>query len=63
MIEGYCHTNIDDYKKEIWPRMFVAVPRLGERVAAESGMSLVVVGITHMSAATPYVRIELYYGR
>jgi hypothetical protein len=65
-IEGICHTNLDEYKNLAWPKKFVAVPRIGERV--ESGefgcasRSLKVVGITHCTfklSEAPFIRVEL----
>ena len=49
MIEGYCRTNLDDYKKEEWPEIFVAVPRIGEYVKSKTGKILKVCGITYYS--------------
>ena len=48
MIRGYCRTNLDNYERENWPTEFVAVPRKGEGVRAESGNSLRVCGVTHL---------------
>lgn len=50
MIRGYCRTNLDDGKCREWPKVFVAVPRIGERVCAPGGgvcSDLKVVGVTH----------------
>jgi hypothetical protein len=47
MIRGRCRTNIDEYKREEWPSVFVAVPRRGEWVQAKSGKVLTVVMVTH----------------
>lgn len=63
-IEGYCHTNLDEYRRLSWPTQFVAVPRLGERVeSSEKGAyqrSLKVVGVTHaIYDGHPFIRIEL----
>lgn len=63
MIKGYCHTNIDQYKREEWPTEFVAVPLVGDSVEAKSGKTLRVCAITHkMSplAKEPMVKIELW---
>lgn len=69
MIIGFCATNLDEYKKEQWPKVFVAVPRPGERVQAESGRSLKVAKVTHMSKfmgeydehkEVPFIAIELH---
>ena len=47
MIDAYCRTNLDDYKREQWPTQFAAVPRIGERVQSSGGQSLRVCGVTH----------------
>ena len=49
MIKGYCRTNLDDYKMDDWPEVFVEVPRIGEYVRAKDDMykELKVVQITH----------------
>ncbi len=47
MIYGQCRTNLDAYKGEDWPKEFVRVPLVGERVEAESKNSLRVCCITH----------------
>lgn len=47
MIKGCCRTNLDEYRGEHWPDRFVAIPRMGDRVASESGKCLYVCGITH----------------
>ena len=49
MIKGYCRTNLDDYKMDDWPEVFVEVPRIGEYVRAKEDMykELKVVQITH----------------
>jgi hypothetical protein len=47
MIFGECFTNLDEYHRERWPEVFVAVPREGECVRAESGKILKVVRVTH----------------
>lgn len=47
MIFGECYTNLDDYRLERWPEVFVAVPREGECVRSASGKILKVVRVTH----------------
>ena len=47
MIYGQCRTNLDDYKREVWPEEFVRVPLVGEQVMAKSGNNLKVYNITH----------------
>ena len=73
MIEAHCHTNIDGYQMEKWPTQFVALPGIGDRVQAESGNVLKVVGITHTAKkvfnrtqpgenyiTVPYIKVELH---
>lgn len=73
MIKGYCHTNLDGYERVVWPTVFAAVPRIGDRVTGVSGSerhSLKVVGITHEETLqngngsfmeqTPILSIELH---
>ena len=64
MIQGHCRTNLDDYKWEEWPTMFVAVPKVGERVRGESGAELKVCHITHYCVVEngrtePRIEVEL----
>lgn len=47
MIKGWCHTNLDEYKFEKWPELFVSVPNVGDVVKAESGKELKVVRVIH----------------
>jgi hypothetical protein len=47
MIFGECFTNLDEYRREHWPEVFVAVPRVGEVVRSQSGKILKVVRVTH----------------
>jgi len=47
MIRGYCHTNLDDYQREEWPKEFVALPRVGDCVRSSSGKILKICRITH----------------
>lgn len=69
MIEAACRTNLDDYQREKWPTEFVALPRLGDWVEAESGVRLRVVGVTHRmdrpgpgqcGASVPVIEVELH---
>ena len=71
MIKGICHTNLDEYQRETWPKVFVDVPKEGDYIRAKSGKELKVCKITHcftfpdnhyvgdVEKSTPYVRIEL----
>ena len=67
MANGYCHTNIDDFKQVEWPTEFVAVPRVGERVQGKCGKTLKVVQVTHLmrrvsgyTSEEPCVSVELH---
>lgn len=62
MIKVRCHTNLDEYRCETWPEIMAEIPRIGDRVKAQSGKVLKVVGITHSYTncmETPTVEIEL----
>tara|TARA_Y100000034_G_C6875031_1_gene400036 strand:+ start:1279 stop:1497 length:219 start_codon:yes stop_codon:yes gene_type:complete len=68
MIEGRCRTNLDGYERCKWPEVFVAVPRIGERVEAKDGKRLKVCGVTHLMQAErgdpsgpqfPMIEVEL----
>ena len=43
----FCFTNLDEYKQEVWPKDFLRVPLIGEKIASASGKELKVVAITH----------------
>lgn len=67
MIRGHCFTNLDEWKREEWPTVFAAVPRVGECVRATSRRYLKVVRVTHYehremnpigAIQSPYPRIE-----
>lgn len=50
-IKGRCiPNNTGRYAREIWPTKFVAMPRVGQLVRAESGLVLKIVSITHYIA-------------
>lgn len=64
MIRGYCHTNLDEYKREEWPKEFVAVPRVGESVRSERMRELYVCKVVHFichafSGDEPQIAVEL----
>ena len=64
-IRVYCHTNLDDYKNERWPEVFVVPPHVGDSVTSESGKTLRIVQITHgyvrVTTADPiWLEIELH---
>lgn len=70
MINGYCHTNLDNYDREEWPKVFVSVPRVGECVKSQSGKILKVVRVTHCISkeevglmhhkSMPQIEVELH---
>ena len=48
MINGYCKTNLDEFKRTEWPTQFVALPREGDWVEGKNGEdTLRVVKVTH----------------
>jgi hypothetical protein len=66
MIEGICHTNLDEYCHETWPEQFVAVPKINSKIQSKSGKTLRVCGITHCSktdeqyvSEIAFIKIEL----
>jgi len=63
MIDGYCCTHIDKYKKEEWPTVFVAVPREGDFVKSKRGVILKVYVVTHTTNKNyknmPIIKVEL----
>ena len=60
-IKATCSTNLDEYKHDDWPGIFVTVPRVGDYVRALSGHSLRVVQVTHLvNSGQPEIRVELH---
>lgn len=60
MVFARCKTCDLNFKSQIWPTDFVAVPREGEYVASKAGIRLKVTRVTHIEGQTePYVEIEL----
>lgn len=60
-IPGHCTTNLDEYKRERWPRRFAVVPSKGDRVESDARRSLCVHGITHAERdGAPYIIVELH---
>lgn len=66
-IKAICHTNLDAYKSEEFPKEFVAVPNKGDYVESKTGKLLKVVQITHIftkqqagAIQYPYIRVELH---
>ena len=62
-IVGFCRTNLDNYDcSEV--RVFVAVPRIGERVRVlykGNSTTLKVCGITHcLRSGNPIIEVELH---
>jgi len=68
-ITGEVRTNLDNYRREVWPDVFVEVPRIGACIKSGSGKILKVVRITHCIKIDeneidnpypcPYVEIEV----
>ena len=48
MINVMCRTNLDEGHNKKWPNEMACRPMIGDRVQAESGYTLKVVGITHV---------------
>ena len=61
MINGWCFTNVDKARDKIFPKKFVAVPRVGDYVESEDGFRMKVASICHKDSAIygPHVKIEL----
>lgn len=68
MIEGKCHTYLDEFKKCTWPTNFCIAPQIGQRVEALESIdcSLRIQQITHCERPNrigienePYLKIEL----
>ena len=64
MIEGRCISNADEAKGKIFPKMFVAVPRVGEYVESSCGYRMKVASICYKVISidgdyTPVVIVEL----
>lgn len=47
-----CRTNIDDFKREIWPTELCCRPLKGDKVQSKNGRVLSIVDITHASVQT-----------
>jgi hypothetical protein len=74
-IRGFCFTNIDRYKDEVWPYLFCGIPRIGDLVQSKSKMKLKVVSVTHCfdfaqedhclrynrEEELPVIKIELHF--
>lgn len=59
MIEGICHTHLDEFKKIPWPTKFCIEPKVGQRVESLSTpvCSLRIQQITHCEKTKPNVNI------
>ena len=72
MIKGQCVSNSDEFRNSgKWPELFVAVPRIGERVSSDTGINWQVTSIIHRMSKPfsyehrepePFVEIHLYPG-
>lgn len=61
-ISGKVTTNLDEYRSEKWPSVFVEIPRIGSYIKSSSGKLLKVVRITHCIESPvriPYIEIEV----
>jgi len=47
MVKVFCNTNLDAYKKEIWPDSFGCRPIIGDFVLSKNGVRLRICEITH----------------
>ena len=65
-ITAICKTNLDDFQKETWPKLFVEIPQIGHSIKGRSGKILKVVNITHANEWAfdnrPLIIIELGLG-
>ena len=63
LIHGKVITNLDAYKNETWPPVFVEVPKIEKSyIRSKSGVVLKVVRITHCVFTVgndPYIEIEV----
>jgi len=58
-IQIQCKTNLDRYKHQKWPTSLPAVPRRGQRVAAESGLQLTIVSMAWLYDGTLEIELHL----
>lgn len=60
MIKAHCTTNLDAYINEIWPNVFIAVPRIGDYIQSKHRSILEVYQITHCyDEDEPFITIYL----
>ena len=52
MIRVVCSTNLDDYKREIWPTHVAQPVKIADRMVSQSGKVLAILGIRHGMART-----------
>lgn len=57
-VDVKCHTNIDAYKHENWPRTFQCRPEVGDLVESASGKVLKIVQLTHSKG---HLNVELHF--
>lgn len=57
----HCHTNLDDYIREIWPTEFLCTPRVGDYVTSQNGKRLVICAITHSNTKLDIELTKTYY--
>lgn len=57
-IKGFCHTNLDDYKREEWPTVFCCPPREGDCVLSKDRQLLKICRITHTTEPRTYQHPE-----
>jgi len=64
-ITGKVVTNLDKFQGEVWPPVFVDVPKIGSYIQSESGKILEVFSIKHcvvilgINEIEPYIEIEV----
>ncbi len=56
MIKGYCRTSWDEAKNYTWPKSFVAVPLIGERVKAKEDGKFTVMQVSLVTHFVSYDR-------
>ena len=63
MIDCFCHTNLDNYNSETWPKEVSCKPLVGESMQSIDKKSVLkIVSITHChntNTGGPFLRIEL----
>lgn len=62
MINVFCKTNLDEYKKDVWPRKLAGMPSMGEYVTSMNGTRLKICIIVHCwdsKTQEPYIQLDL----